>query len=97
MTQPPGHVIALLGAESTGKTTLARELHRCLQEQGHHVALVEEALRVGGSMVHHHGVGKYRTPWVEAEHGSSWRLLTGLKEAFDPHGVMNPGTIYPLT
>jgi len=45
MTQPPGHVIALLGAESTGKTTLARELHRCLQEQGHHVALVEEALR----------------------------------------------------
>ena len=45
MTQPPGHVIALLGAESTGKTTLARELHRCLQGQGHHVALVEEALR----------------------------------------------------
>lgn len=58
--------------------------------------VVEEALRVGGSMVHHHGVGKYRTPWVEAEHGSSWRLLTGLKQAFDPHGVMNPGTVYPL-
>jgi nicotinamide riboside kinase len=38
-------VIALLGAESTGKTTLARELQRALQEQGHHVALVEEALR----------------------------------------------------
>ncbi len=38
-------MIALLGAESTGKTTLARELHRALQEQGHHVALVEEALR----------------------------------------------------
>jgi nicotinamide riboside kinase len=45
MTRPAGHVIALLGAESTGKTTLARELHRCLQEQGHHVALVGEALR----------------------------------------------------
>jgi nicotinamide riboside kinase len=45
MSRPPGHVIALLGAESTGKTTLARELHRGLQEQGHHVALVEEALR----------------------------------------------------
>ncbi|GGF30816.1 putative FAD-linked oxidoreductase YgcU [Marmoricola endophyticus] len=57
--------------------------------------IVEEALRVGGSMVHHHGVGKYRTPWVEAEHGSSWRLLAGLKEVFDPHGVMNPGTVWP--
>jgi nicotinamide riboside kinase len=41
----PGAVIALLGAESTGKTTLARALHRALQARGHHVALVEEALR----------------------------------------------------
>ncbi len=24
--------------------------------------VVEEALRLGGSMVHHHGIGKYRTP-----------------------------------
>ena len=45
MSRTSGHVIALLGAESTGKTTLAHDLHRCLQEQGHHVALVEEALR----------------------------------------------------
>jgi nicotinamide riboside kinase len=43
--EPRGSVIALLGAESTGKTTLARELHSSLQAQGHHVALVEEALR----------------------------------------------------
>lgn len=58
--------------------------------------VVEEALRVGGSMVHHHGVGKYRTAWIEAEHGSSYALLRGLKETFDPSGVMNPGTLYPL-
>ncbi len=58
--------------------------------------VVEEALRVGGSMVHHHGVGKYRTPWVEQEHGSAWWLLAGLKATFDPHSVMNPGTLFPL-
>lgn len=58
--------------------------------------IVEEALRVGGSMVHHHGVGKYRTPWVQEEHGSGYRLLAGLKQVFDPHGVMNPGSVYPL-
>jgi alkyldihydroxyacetonephosphate synthase len=58
--------------------------------------IVEEALRVGGSMVHHHGIGKYRTPWVRAEHGSAYRLLEGLKRQFDPHGIMNPGTVYPL-
>ena len=58
--------------------------------------IVEEALRHGGSMVHHHGVGKYRTPWVREEHGSAWPILEGLKTAFDPKGIMNAGTIYPL-
>lgn len=58
--------------------------------------IVEEALAVGGSMVHHHGVGKYRTPWVKAEHGSAYVLLEGLKAAFDPQGIMNAGTIFPV-
>jgi alkyldihydroxyacetonephosphate synthase len=58
--------------------------------------IVEEALRMGGSMVHHHGIGKYRTPWVRQEHGSAYYLLSTLKHAFDPSGVMNAGTIIPL-
>jgi len=58
--------------------------------------IVEEALRAGGSMVHHHGIGKYRTPWVLEEHGSAFYLLSTLKQAFDPRGVMNAGTIFPL-
>jgi alkyldihydroxyacetonephosphate synthase len=57
--------------------------------------IVEEALRMGGSMVHHHGIGKYRTPWVQEEHGSAYYLLSTLKHAFDPKGVMNAGTIIP--
>lgn len=58
--------------------------------------IVEEAIRLGGSMVHHHGIGKYRTAWTEAEHGSAFPLLRGLKDAFDPNGIMNPGTIFAL-
>ena len=58
--------------------------------------IVEEALRMGGSMVHHHGIGKYRTPWVQQEHGSAYYLLSTLKHAFDPRGVMNAGTIIAL-
>jgi alkyldihydroxyacetonephosphate synthase len=58
--------------------------------------IVEEALRIGGSMVHHHGIGKYRTEWVQEEHGSAYYLLSTLKHAFDPMGVMNAGTIFPL-
>ncbi|EYT61315.1 MULTISPECIES: FAD-binding oxidoreductase [Microbacterium] len=58
--------------------------------------VVEEALRLGGSMVHHHGIGKYRTPWTLEEHGSAFELLRVLKDGIDPHGIMNHGTIYPL-
>ncbi|WP_230101863.1 FAD-binding oxidoreductase [Microbacterium sp. Bi121] len=58
--------------------------------------VVEEALRHGGSMVHHHGIGKYRTSWTEQEHGSATELLRRLKSALDPKGIMNPGTIFAL-
>jgi alkyldihydroxyacetonephosphate synthase len=58
--------------------------------------ICEETLRLGGSIVHHHGIGKARTPWVQAEYGSSYVLLTAVKAALDPNGIMNPGTVIPL-
>ncbi|MBT7260878.1 MAG: FAD-binding oxidoreductase [Desulfobacula sp.] len=66
----------------------------------YHIAInaliVEETLKAGGSMVHHHGIGKYRTPWTKQEHGSAYYILKGLKDQFDPNGIMNTGTIYPV-
>ncbi len=58
--------------------------------------IVEETIKRGGSMCHHHGVGKHRTPWIEQEYGSSYYILEQLKKAYDPNGIMNAGTIYPL-
>jgi len=58
--------------------------------------IVEETIKAGGSMCHHHGVGKHRTPWIEDEYGSSYYSLDTLKKAFDPNSVRNPGTIIPL-
>lgn len=60
-----------------------------------HSIIVEETLKLGGSMCHHHGIGKYRTEWTKEEHGSAFYILEKLKEAFDPKGIMNYGTIYP--
>lgn len=57
--------------------------------------IVEETLRMGGSMCHHHGIGKYRSEWTRDEHGSAYYMLAKLKEAFDPKGIMNYGTIFP--
>jgi alkyldihydroxyacetonephosphate synthase len=57
--------------------------------------ICEETLRLGGSIVHHHGIGKSRSRWVREEYGSSYPMLETLKRAFDPTGIMNMGTIIP--
>lgn len=57
--------------------------------------IVEESLKHGGTMVHHHGVGKARAPWIKEEYGSSFYILKTLKEAFDPNNIMNAGSIIP--
>ena len=57
--------------------------------------ICEETLKRGGSIVHHHGMGKARAPWVKDEYGSSYYVLETLKQAFDPNGIMNKGTIIP--
>src|SRR3954447_21588306 len=57
--------------------------------------ICEETLRFGGSIVHHHGIGKARARWVAEEYGTSFPMLETLKRAFDPNGIMNMGTIIP--
>lgn len=57
--------------------------------------IVEETIKAGGSMCHHHGVGKHRTAWIKDEYGSSYYIIETLKKAFDPQDVMNKGTIFP--
>ncbi len=55
--------------------------------------ILEETLRRGGSVAHHHGSGRYRTRFMPEEHGSSYPLLYKIKEAFDPNGIMNKGVL----
>ena len=55
--------------------------------------IMEETLRFGGSIAHHHGSGKYRTPWMPQEHGSSYPLMYQLKEALDPNHILNKGVL----
>jgi len=70
------------------------------EREKYHIPLnaifVEEALKAGGSMCHHHGIGKYRAAWTAEEHGTAYRLMQGLKREFDPNGIMNLGCIYPV-
>jgi alkyldihydroxyacetonephosphate synthase len=50
----------------------------------------------GGSLAHHHGIGRVRREYLERELGASGvALLRRLKAALDPNGVMNPGVLIP--
>lgn len=50
----------------------------------------------GGSVAHHHGIGRVRRDWMTAELGEGGAgLLRTLKAAIDPAGVMNPGVMIP--
>lgn len=58
--------------------------------------ICEEVIKHGGSIVHHHGLGKARAHCVWDEYGTSFYMLDTLKKAFDPNGIMNMGTLIPI-
>ncbi len=54
--------------------------------------IIERIQKFGGSLSHHHGVGKMIAPWMEQHLGREQiAVLRALKRHFDPHNIMNPG------
>lgn len=50
----------------------------------------------GGTISHHHGVGRDHRPYMEAEVGElGVEALRAVKDRLDPAGVMNPGKLLP--
>jgi len=48
----------------------------------------------GGTISHHHGVGRDHAKWAEREHGKlAMTALASVKQIFDPQGILNPGKI----
>jgi alkyldihydroxyacetonephosphate synthase len=55
---------------------------------------VARCLESGGTMTHHHGVGRLKAPFLAAELGDVGAgALRRIKEAFDPGGLLNPGVM----
>lgn len=105
---PRAHDLTMLGGHSSHSYINGTNMYfvynydiRCAPEDEmrvyHHPLqriIVEETLRFGGSMCHHHGIGKFRNEWTKEEHGSAYYMLEKLKQAFDPNQIMNFGTIF---
>ncbi len=55
--------------------------------------LVDDALARGGTCTGEHGVGAGKLGALEREHGDLLALMRGVKQVFDPAGILNPGKV----
>jgi alkyldihydroxyacetonephosphate synthase len=54
--------------------------------------IIDQMVKFGGTMSHHHGVGRLLAPWMENHLGKEqMAVLRVIKKHFDPHNIMNPG------
>ena len=59
-------------------------------------AACEAIVAAGGTITHHHAVGRDHAPYMPAEVGQTGlEALRALKERLDPAGIMNPGKLLP--
>jgi D-lactate dehydrogenase (cytochrome) len=80
------HVAFLLDPED--ETSLA-------QAKALNANVVEDALARGGTCTGEHGVGFGKLAFLEQEHGDLVPIYRGIKQLFDPNGIMNPGKLVP--
>lgn len=58
--------------------------------------LVAATLELGGSMSGEHGVGLSKAPYIDMElTPEQIAIMKGVKQAFDPDNILNPGKIFP--
>ena len=77
-------------------TFIARSRHGSELEQWRQVktAASEAIVASGGTITHHHAVGRDHAPYMEAEVGrTGLDVLRAVKDQLDPTGIMNPGKL----
>jgi alkyldihydroxyacetonephosphate synthase len=61
-------------------------------------AACDAIVAAGGTLTHHHAVGRDHAPWMQAEVGAGGlALLRAAKAELDPASIMNPGKLLPTT
>jgi alkyldihydroxyacetonephosphate synthase len=61
-------------------------------------AATDAIVDAGGTLTHHHAIGRDHAPWLAAENGAlGVELVRAVKERCDPAGIMNPGKLLPAS
>lgn len=57
-------------------------------------AVSETIVRLGGTISHHHAIGRYHDKWYKKQRPEAFgRVLKAAKKELDPAGIMNPGVL----
>ncbi|MEE9418332.1 MAG: FAD-linked oxidase C-terminal domain-containing protein, partial [Desulfatiglandaceae bacterium] len=58
-------------------------------------ALFRKVIRMGGTITGEHGIGITKAPYLGLEISQAGlQLMSRIKTAFDPKGILNPGKIF---
>ena len=57
-------------------------------------AVSDKLIAIGGTITHHHAVGRYHRPWYDRQRPDGFALaLKAAKKALDPRVILNPGVL----
>jgi len=80
------HTIILADENNPTEMQMAEELNK---------NMVKLAISMGGTCTGEHGIGLGKRDFLMLERGTAIPIMKQVKKALDPHGIMNPGKIFP--
>jgi len=81
------HVMMLLDPDKPSEWEASQALNR---------RLAQRAIGMRGTCTGEHGIGLHKIEFMSLEHGENGlALMSGLKKAFDPNNILNPGKMLP--
>ena len=88
----------LTGLRSTTRSTCEGAPGRLIEQWREIKTRASDALiAAGGTITHHHAVGRDHMPWYRAQRPDLFgKAFAAAKSALDPAGIMNPGVLVPV-